>query len=128
MASARQHWDYGPSSSGGIQTEAALKQFGLLEVSGRGNQRRLKLSELAVRLVGDGGLDVSERRVLTARNCSVQAADRFPAFCHKPPLPRESVPRRVVAAPATKPTSGPLWGPVAPDLTNQSAVSRQVGH
>ena len=67
VASARQHWGYGPSSSGGIQTEAALKQFGLLEVSGRGNKRRLKLSELAVRLVGDGGLDVSERRVLTER-------------------------------------------------------------
>jgi hypothetical protein len=67
VASARQHWGYGPSSSGGIQTEAALKQFGLLEVSGRGNTRRLKLSELAVRLVGDAELDVSERRVLTER-------------------------------------------------------------
>jgi hypothetical protein len=67
VASARQHWGYSPSSSGGIQTEAALKQFGLLEASGRGNERRLKLSELAVRLVGDGALDASERRVLTER-------------------------------------------------------------
>jgi hypothetical protein len=67
VASARQHWGFGPRSSGGIQTEAALKQFGLLEVSGRGIARRLKLSELAVRLVGDAGLDVSERRTLTQR-------------------------------------------------------------
>jgi hypothetical protein len=56
------HWGYGRSSSGGIQTEAALKQFGLLEASGRGGGRRLKLSELAVRLVGDRRIDVSERR------------------------------------------------------------------
>ena len=62
--SARQHWGYGPSSSGGIQTEAALKQFELLEVGGRGDERRLKLSELAVRLVGDRVSDASERRRL----------------------------------------------------------------
>jgi hypothetical protein len=67
VASARQHWGFGLRSSGGIQTEAALKQFGLLEVSGRGATRRLKLSELAVRLVGDAGLDASERRALTER-------------------------------------------------------------
>ena len=65
VAGARQHWGYGPNSSGGIQTEAALKQFGLLDVSGRGDERRLKLSELAVRLVGDAGLEPSERRKLT---------------------------------------------------------------
>jgi hypothetical protein len=65
VASARQHWGYGPNSSGGIQTEAAMKQFGLLEVSGRGRKRRLKLSELAVRLVGDHELDASERYKLT---------------------------------------------------------------
>src|SRR5437016_5576571 len=56
VATARDHWGYGLISSGGIQTEAALKQFGLLEVNGRGTERRLKLSELAVRLVGDHGL------------------------------------------------------------------------
>lgn len=65
VAGARQHWGYGPSSSGGIQTEAALKQFGLLEVSGRGDKRRLKLSELAVRLVAEPGPGPSERRKLT---------------------------------------------------------------
>src|SRR5438132_6333856 len=62
--SAKHHWGYGPKSSGGIQTEAALKQFGLLEANGRGDDRRLKLSELAVRLLGDPGIDASERRKL----------------------------------------------------------------
>jgi hypothetical protein len=58
VPSARQHWGYGPNSSGGIQTEAALKQFGLLQVSGRGDKRRLSLSELAVRLLTNAdGLD-----------------------------------------------------------------------
>src|SRR5215203_4577722 len=62
VPSARQHWGYGPNSSGGIQTEAALKQFGLLQVSGRGNKRRLSLSELAIRLLTDA--DGLERRKL----------------------------------------------------------------
>ncbi len=33
-------WGYGPKSSGAIQTEAAMKQFNLLEVLGRGTRRR----------------------------------------------------------------------------------------
>jgi hypothetical protein len=51
-------------SSGGIQTEAALKQFGLLEVNGRGDDRRLRLSELALRLLPDQGIDAAERHKL----------------------------------------------------------------
>jgi hypothetical protein len=60
-ADARHHWGYRPNSSGGSQTEAALKQFGLLEVSGKGNKRWVKLSELALRLVGDRVVGSSER-------------------------------------------------------------------
>jgi hypothetical protein len=63
---ARQCWGYGPSSSGGIQTEAALKQFGLLETNGRGESRRLKLSVLALRLAG-ASLDSRERHKLLER-------------------------------------------------------------
>lgn len=47
-------WGYGPNSSGAIQTEAALKQFGLLDVLGRGRQRRLKLSQLGVQIIKSG--------------------------------------------------------------------------
>lgn len=42
------HWGFKAKSSGGLQTAAALKQYGLLEESaGSGAERRLKLSELA---------------------------------------------------------------------------------
>lgn len=54
LAAAWKSWGYGPSSSGGIQTEAALKQFGLIEVVGQGRQRRLKLSRLAVQIMRPG--------------------------------------------------------------------------
>jgi hypothetical protein len=66
VGQARRHWGYGPSSSGGIQTEAALKQFGLLEVSGRGKGRRLKLSAMARRLA-EPTLEPHERRKLFER-------------------------------------------------------------
>src|SRR4051794_17864441 len=51
LAAAWKTWGYGANSSGGIQTEAALKQFGLLEVVGQGRQRRLKVSPLAIQIV-----------------------------------------------------------------------------
>jgi hypothetical protein len=51
VAVAWKSWGYGPRSSGAIQTEAALKQFGLLDVLGRGKHRRLKLSELGIQIM-----------------------------------------------------------------------------
>jgi hypothetical protein len=51
LAAAWKSWGYGANSSGGIQTEAALKQFGLVEVMGRGKERRLKLSPLAIQIM-----------------------------------------------------------------------------
>jgi hypothetical protein len=46
-------WDYSPSSSGLLQTIAALKQFGLLEDSGSGSDRKLQISELARTILAD---------------------------------------------------------------------------
>ena len=43
-------WNYGPKSSGGLQTIAALKQFGMLADQGVGEGRRLALTELGLRL------------------------------------------------------------------------------
>jgi hypothetical protein len=40
------HWGYSPKSSGGLQTLAALKQFGLLADEGRGDLRRARVSDL----------------------------------------------------------------------------------
>ncbi len=44
-------WKYGPKSSGGMQTIAALKQFGLLADQGVGESRRLTITDLALRLI-----------------------------------------------------------------------------
>jgi hypothetical protein len=48
------HWKYSEASSGGLQTVAALKSYGLLnESGGTGKERQLQLSELALRIVLD---------------------------------------------------------------------------
>jgi len=67
VGEARQHWGYGPNSSGAVQTESALKQFELLEVSGRGEKRKVRLSPLAMRLLADPRLDAEEQRKLLQR-------------------------------------------------------------
>lgn len=60
-------WGYGPKSSGGVQTEAAVKQFGLIDVLGRGKERRLKLAQLAIRVVGEPEPGPGELRNLIER-------------------------------------------------------------
>ncbi|WP_426314514.1 hypothetical protein ACN9MF_28240 [Methylobacterium fujisawaense] len=44
-------WKYNPKSSGGIQTVAALKGFGLIIDSGSGDERKIQISELGRRLL-----------------------------------------------------------------------------
>lgn len=44
-------WHFGPKSSGGIQTIAALKAFGLLDDIGGGDDRKVQLTELAWRII-----------------------------------------------------------------------------
>ncbi len=46
-------WGYSPASSGLIQTVAALKAYGLLNDVGRGEDRRVALSDLALRILSD---------------------------------------------------------------------------
>lgn len=46
-------WNYTPKSSGGLQTIGALRQFGLLEDEGSGPDRKVKLTELAFRILKD---------------------------------------------------------------------------
>ncbi len=81
------HWNYSESSSGGLQTVAALKAYGLLnESGGSGKARQLQLSDLALRIVLDkrpedeaGG----ERRALIRRAAlspavAAEVHDRWP--------------------------------------------------
>src|SRR5579863_3947203 len=46
-------WGYTAKSSGGFQTMAALKAFGLMEDEGTGAERKFKLTDLALRILKD---------------------------------------------------------------------------
>lgn len=50
---AKPAWNLGPKSSATLQTVAALISFGLVEASGTGETRKIKLSDLAYRAIAD---------------------------------------------------------------------------
>lgn len=56
-----EHWGYSKKSSSGLKAVAALKSFGLIEVEGSGADRRIKLSELALRIILDDREDSPDR-------------------------------------------------------------------
>lgn len=58
---ASEHWGYSFTSSGGKQAIAALLAFGLMEDEGSGDQRKVKLTELALRIILDERQDSKER-------------------------------------------------------------------
>lgn len=60
-ASAVSAWGYQPKSSGGSQTIGALKSFGLLTDSGRNEDRKVQVSELARRLLRNPPPDVKQK-------------------------------------------------------------------
>ncbi len=60
LPSAYKAWGYGGNSSGARQTLAALKYFGLIDVEGQGNGRKIKVGELALRALLDQREDRSE--------------------------------------------------------------------
>lgn len=56
-----QHWGYSPRSGSGLKALAALKSFGLVEVAGTGESQRIKLSDLALRIILDDREDSPDR-------------------------------------------------------------------
>lgn len=54
-------WQLGSQSSGSRQIMAALNHFGLVDYIGRGDDRKVKLSDLALRIVLDKQPDSNER-------------------------------------------------------------------
>jgi hypothetical protein len=58
---AVKHWDYKEKSSGGIQTIAALKSYGLMSDSGSSKARKVQLSELGLAIVMDERVESPER-------------------------------------------------------------------
>lgn len=61
LAIAGRHWGYSPSSSGLLQTVGALKNYGLLSDEGSGQDRRIRLTDMALRIILDERPDSIER-------------------------------------------------------------------
>lgn len=61
VEAALHHWGYVPKSSGGLVTLSALKKFGLTDERGKGTNREIKLSDLALRILLDDREDSVER-------------------------------------------------------------------
>jgi len=58
---AKKHWGYGPLSSSGMRTLAALIHYALLEETGAGKERRVRLTKLARAILLDRREDPTER-------------------------------------------------------------------
>ena len=68
---AKAHWGYGPVSSSGLRILAALIHFGLLEATGDGGQRRVRLTELAKSILVDNR-DTSPERDEALRKAALR--------------------------------------------------------
>ena len=65
VADAAAVWGISPKSSGCLQTVAALLGYGLVEATGRGEARRVRISDLAAGFLADPGLSPeAEQRAL----------------------------------------------------------------
>jgi len=71
---AAEHWDYKPESSSAIQTAAAIKAYGLVNVNGSGNDRRMSLSQRGLDIVLD------EQEESESRDAAIKAAALAPAI------------------------------------------------
>lgn len=76
LPSALSAWGYGPKSSGGRQTLATMKYYGLIDISGEGEQRKIKVSDIAKRIILDPRDDHTERRALIRKVALEPAAHR----------------------------------------------------
>jgi hypothetical protein len=61
LKTALEHWGYKPQSGAGLVAVAALKRFGLIDDEGRGDRRRIRLSDLALRIIRDDRPNSRER-------------------------------------------------------------------
>ena len=84
MSRAVMHWGYSASSSGGLQTAAALRHYGLLDdVGGSGKERQLRLTELALRILLDTRPESTDReayirQAATSPTVAQEVYERWP--------------------------------------------------
>lgn len=77
LSVALSHWGYKETSGSGLKAVAALSSFGLVDVTGKGTNRKVKLSELALRIVLD------KREVSADREQSIRSAALKPKIHQK---------------------------------------------
>lgn len=64
LEAAMAAWGYSPKSSGGRQTLSTLRYYGLISVTGEGDKRMVRVSEIARRILLDEREDDTEKRAL----------------------------------------------------------------
>src|SRR5688572_2776252 len=67
MPSAFKAWGYGEKSSGGRETRAALRYYGLIAIEGDGETGKVKLTEEALRVLLDAREDQTEKKAVIRR-------------------------------------------------------------
>lgn len=83
-------WGYGPKSSGARQTLATLKYYGLIDVQGDGDSRKVKISELARRVLLDQREDDTEKRRLIREIAMMPSAHKALYKAYPSGLPSDS--------------------------------------
>ena len=64
LTSALRAWGYSHKSSAGRQTLATMKYYGLIDIAGDGDARKIKVSDIARRIILDEREDETEKRQL----------------------------------------------------------------
>lgn len=77
LGSALKAFGYSPKSSGGRQALATMKYYGLIEVNGEGDARRIKVSDAALKILRDPREDETEKRQLIREVAMAPAAHKM---------------------------------------------------
>lgn len=73
-------WSFGAKSSGLLQTVAALKQFGLVEDLGSGEDRKIQITDLARRILSDSRPGAREKAIKEAAGLPKVIAEYLPKW------------------------------------------------
>lgn len=90
MTSAYDAWSLGYKSSGARQTAAALRYYGLIDVNGEAGNRRVKVSDLALRILLDQRDDKTERNKLIRESAITPAIHQYLMLEYPDGLPSDA--------------------------------------
>lgn len=76
LSSALKAWGYSHKSSAGRQTLATMKYYGLIDIAGDGDARKIKVSDIARRIILDNREDETDKRQLIRKVALAPAAHK----------------------------------------------------